>query len=276
MAFTGFSLDDEEFVLEPTMVASYEIYALSSGGRTVDWSTRLYLEPIGKTTTAAFFIWLLQGPGGSILVDTGFTTRLGKAKGIPVEKMRTRNELLATVGVDPNEVRTVILTHLHWDHFDLEGFLPKATFWVQRREVEFWSGYGGQERWLKRFLSDSFDQDLAAIRTSGRLKVIEGNLQVVEGVHLEWVGGHSPGMQIVIVHSAKGPFVLANDALTMYRNLRDWIPPAIHLNSIAECLNAMARIRTLADGDEDRICPGHDGEVLTRFPEVKPGVYRLA
>ncbi len=141
---------------------------------------------------------------------------------------------------------------------------------------EFWSGYGSQERWLKRFISDCFDQDLAVIRASGRLKVIEGNLQVVEGVRLEWVGGHSPGMQIVVVHSAKGPFVLANDALTTYRNLRDRVPPVIHRNSIAECPGAMERIRALADGDEDRIFPGHDTEVLTRFPEVKPGVYQLA
>jgi glyoxylase-like metal-dependent hydrolase (beta-lactamase superfamily II) len=83
-------------------------------------------------------------------------------------------------------------------------------------------------------------------------------------------------MQIVIVQSAGGPFVIANDALTTYRNLREWVPPAIHLNSIAECLGAMARIKTLAGADERRLCPGHDGEVYEKFPQVKPGVYRLA
>jgi glyoxylase-like metal-dependent hydrolase (beta-lactamase superfamily II) len=258
------------------MAASYEVYALSPGGRTVDWSTRLYLEPIGQTTTSAYFLWVLKGPAGPLVIDTGFTTRLGKAKGVPVEQMRTRDQLLAAAGVDPDEVRTVALTHLHWDHFDLEGFLPRATFWVQRRELEFWTGQAGQERWLKRFTSDCFAQDLEAIRTSGRLKVVEGAMEVVEGVRLEWVGGHSPGMQIVVAQSAKGPFVIANDALTTYRNLRDWAPPAIHINSIPECLGAMERIRGLADGDESRICPGHDGEVWKKFPEVKPGVFRLA
>ncbi|HKV44798.1 MAG TPA: N-acyl homoserine lactonase family protein [bacterium] len=260
------------------MAETYGIDALSPGGRQVDWSTRLFMAPMGETTTSAYFLWLLRGPAGPILVDTGFTPRLANAKGLPVDqlKLRTRDELLATAGVDPNAVKTVILTHVHWDHFDLEGFLPKATFWVQRREVEFWAGFGGQDPWTRRFLSDCYTQDLEAVRSSGRLKVVDGNLELVEGVRLEWVGGHSPGMQIVVVATAKGPFVIANDALTTYRNLRDWAPPAIHLNSVAECLGAMARIKNLANGDEGRICPGHDGEVWKKFPEVQPGIYRLA
>src|SRR5579884_2268851 len=116
--------------VEEATTAMYAVYALSPGGRPVDWSTRLYLEPPGQTTSSAYFLWLLRGPQGSVLVD-------------------------------PRDIAHVLLTHLHWDHFDLEGFLPRATFWVQRREVEFWQGYGGQDPWVRRFLSDCFQDDLA-------------------------------------------------------------------------------------------------------------------
>ena len=260
------------------MAATHEIFALSPGAREVDWSTRLYLHPAGTGTTAsAYFLWLLQGPAGPVLIDTGFTPRLAAVKGLPADAMpRTRYQLLESVGVAAESIATVILTHLHWDHFDLEGWLPRATFWVQRRELEFWTGPGGRDRWIRRFISDCFADDLAALRGSGRLRTVEGNAQPLEGVRLEWVGGHSPGMQIVVVETATGPFVIANDALTTYRNLREWAPPAIHLNSIVECMEAMGRIRDLAKGDESRICPGHDGEVYRRFPETGPGVYRLA
>jgi glyoxylase-like metal-dependent hydrolase (beta-lactamase superfamily II) len=259
------------------MAATHEILALSPGAREVDWSTRLYMHPAGTgTTSSAYFLWVLRGPGGPVLVDTGFTPRLGALKALPAEAMRrTRDELLDSAGVSTTEIKTVLLTHLHWDHFDLEGWLPEATFWVQRRELEFWTG-PGRDAWIRRFLSDCFTADLDALRSSGRLRTVEGNAHPLEGIRLEWVGGHSPGMQIVIVETATGPFIIANDALTTYRNLKDWAPPAIHLNSIAECMEAMGRIRDLAKGDEARICPGHDGEVYRRFPEVAPGVYRLA
>jgi glyoxylase-like metal-dependent hydrolase (beta-lactamase superfamily II) len=257
-------------------MGTWEVLALCPGTRTVDWSTRLYLYPVGETTTSAYFLWVVRGEAGPVLLDTGFTHRLGATKGVPVDRMRTREELLTAAGVAGAEVRTVVLPHLHWDHFDLEGAYPRATFWVQRREVEFWTQYGSREVWHRRFLSDCFDQDLETLRREGRLQVVDGTVEPVPGVRLEWVGGHSPGMQIVVMESATGPFVIANDALTTYRNLRDWVPPAIHLNSVAECLAAMERIRTLSGGDEHRLCPGHDAEVCTRFPQIAPGVYRLA
>jgi len=177
---------------------------------------------------------------------------------------------------DDRLVPTVILTHLHWDHFDVEGMFPQATFWVQRRELEFWTGYGTRERWHRRGVSDCFAADVAALQSSGRLHLVDGTADVTGGVRLEWVGGHTPGLQIVVVRTANGEFVLANDALTTYRNLRDWMPPAGHLSSIAECLDGMTRVQTLAGGNESRMCPGHDDEIRSRFPQVKPGVYRLA
>jgi glyoxylase-like metal-dependent hydrolase (beta-lactamase superfamily II) len=226
-------------------------------------------------TTSAYFFWVLRGPGGPVVIDTGFTHRLGRVKSIPVEQMRTRDDLCAAVKLDPNSVETVILTHMHWDHFDLEGAFPKAMFWVQKRELEFWTGYGGQETWHQRFISDCLLEDVQSLRASGRLNAVDGVHEPARGIRVEWVGGHSPGMQIVVVESARGPFVLANDALTAYRNLRDWMPPAIHLRSVQECLEGMKRIQTLCGGDESRLCPGHDSEVWQRFPEIAPGVFRL-
>lgn len=258
------------------MPETYGVYALCAGSRTVDWATRMYLYPLGELAVSSFFMWVLEGRGGPIVVDTGFTHRLAARKQLPTAGLRTRDELLEAVGVDAERVSNVILTHLHWDHFDVEGIFPRATFWVQREELEFWAGYGAGEPWHQRLLSDCFAADVASLRSSGRLRIVDGTAEMVDGVMLELVGGHSPGMQIVIVRSPKGPFVIANDALTTYRNLREWFPPAVHVGDLRHCIDAMVRIRALSDGDESRICPGHDGDVLRRFPEVHPGVYRLA
>ena len=129
------------------MASTYEIYALNQAGRTVDWSSRLYSHPPGKTTRSAYFLWVLHGPAGPIVVDTGFVPHQAEVQGVTLDGLRTREELLAAAGVDPAQRwRTVILTHLHWDHFDVEEMFPRATFWVQRLELDFWTRYGARER----------------------------------------------------------------------------------------------------------------------------------
>ena len=179
------------------MAGTYEVYALNQAGRTVDWSLRLYSYTPGETAKSAYFLWVLQGPAGPIVVDTGFAPHQAAAQGVALEDFRTREALLAAAGVDPASVSTVILTHLHWDHFDVEGMFPQATFWVQRRELEFWTGYGTRERWHRRGVTDCFAADVAALQSSGRLRLVDGTADVTDGVALEWVGGHTPGLQIV-------------------------------------------------------------------------------
>lgn len=114
------------------MANTYETYALCAGTRVGDWTTRMYLYPTGETATSAFFLWVLKGADGPIIVDTGFTHRLARHRKFVLDGYRTRDELLESAGVDAPRVSNVILTHLHWDHFDVEGIFPRAVFWVQR------------------------------------------------------------------------------------------------------------------------------------------------
>jgi glyoxylase-like metal-dependent hydrolase (beta-lactamase superfamily II) len=83
-------------------------------------------------------------------------------------------------------------------------------------------------------------------------------------VHL--VGGHTGGLQIVRVPTGRGWVVLASDAAHFWANIRRRNPyPLIHnLERMAE---GWVRCEELADGP-DHIIPGHDPEVLRRFPKV--------
>ena len=83
------------------------------------------------------------------------------------------------------------------------------------------------------------------------------------------VGGHSDGMHVVRVETARGPLVLASDAMHFYANAGTGNPFPIIFD-----LGAMTQgwriARRLAGGDEGRVIPGHDPAVRRRFPAV-PG-----
>ena len=67
-----------------------------------------------------FFVWLVRSKERDVLVDTGFNSKTAAKRGR--ELIRCPTEGLKLLGVNPEEVEDVIITHLHYDHvgnFDL-------------------------------------------------------------------------------------------------------------------------------------------------------------
>ena len=95
----------------------------------------------------------------------------------------------------------------------------------------------------------------------------DGDGEVASGVSVHRVGGHSDGLQVVRVQTARGPVVLASDAMHFYANALSGNPFPIIFD-----LGAMAAgwraAKKLAGGDDSRVIPGHDPDVRRRFPEV--------
>ncbi|MFX4593121.1 MBL fold metallo-hydrolase, partial [Acinetobacter baumannii] len=73
-----------------------------------------------------YFIWLIRGKGGDILVDTGFNDVAARE--------RSRNltintsDALVRFGVAPGSIRDVVITHLHYDHAGNLDRFPSARF----------------------------------------------------------------------------------------------------------------------------------------------------
>jgi glyoxylase-like metal-dependent hydrolase (beta-lactamase superfamily II) len=88
------------------------------------------------------------------------------------------------------------------------------------------------------------------------------------------VGGHTAGLQIVSVDTARGPVVLTSDASHFYRNIERRDPVQI-ITSLPQMLQGFDRIDALA-GSGRLVVTGHDPEVARRFDEVEPGIIRIA
>ncbi|MDA0999329.1 MAG: N-acyl homoserine lactonase family protein [bacterium] len=253
---------------------TYQIYALCQGRRECDSSVLLYLADTGHWTQMPYFFWILvpEGGGDPILVDTGFLEGHYQARYSLFEDYRRPRDLLAPFGLEPAKVKTVILSHLHWDHFSACRLYAAADFHLQKKELDFWRGPAGKHHFLNHFLGNLEDADW--IEKEGRLHLVEGEAEIADGVSVHLVGGHTPGLQVVRVRTEEGWAVLAVDAAYVFRSFEGLIPPGI-LVRVDEALDALDTIKELADSPR-LIFPGHDIATVNRIEETHPGVRRLA
>jgi glyoxylase-like metal-dependent hydrolase (beta-lactamase superfamily II) len=212
-------------------------------------------------------VYCIEGVGKRILVDTGvgdfdrvraIRTRRGDRfylKSKPEWDLVTQ---LKALGIEPNDVEIVISTHLHWDHIGGNTFFPRARFYVQKDDVPL--ALAGPR------YAPHFFQEMAGCITAvaDRLVLLDGDAEIVSGVEVWKVGGHSPGSQVVILHTEKGTVALAGDVINKYENLKyDWPGATGNMWNIDELLRAHARLKREAH----IVIPGHDWRVWDNFPE---------
>lgn len=219
----------------------------------------------------AYFTWLARSPRHTVLIDAGI--RPERAGTLPGLTYRAPVAMLAELGVAAQSVDHLVLTHLHYDHAGTAADFPRARYVVQQSELDYWTG-----PWAKRITREQWllDEDaLDRLCAAGdRLVLVEGDREILPGLSVHLVSGHTAGMQVVRVETASGPVVLASDAAHFFENLEDDRPaPLIH--SLPAMYAAFDRIMELA-GVGGIVVPGHDPEVLRRFPSVAQGIVRIA
>ena len=115
-----------------------------------------------------------------------------------------RSTALRRLGVEPEAVSTVVVTHFHYDHIGNLDAFPQAQLIVPETELEFWTGPMAARY---QFGSHVEPREIAYIeqaRGEGRVRTTNGTEEILEGVTAIEVGGHSPGQQLTVVESAGG------------------------------------------------------------------------
>jgi glyoxylase-like metal-dependent hydrolase (beta-lactamase superfamily II) len=205
-------------------------------------------------------------------VDTGFDEEDAAARGL--RGYVSPAAMVGRLGVRADEIPLALVTHLHWDHWAGYRQFPGAEFWVQRDEVAFWTGPVARYDAYKMSAKPPAVAELVRLNYANRVRIVEGTREVLPGLHVYRLGGHTAGLQIVSVETAKGRVVLTSDASHFYRNVERFQPVQI-ITNLPEMLAGFETIRALA-GSPDLIVAGHDPEVATRFETVEPGIIRIA
>ena len=219
----------------------------------------------------AMVVWLARGAGRTVLVDAGFYRAKFVERWKPADYVKPSGAI-SRLGVRPEDVTDIIISHVHWDHADGADLFPNARVWIQKDEYEHHVGPDGEVR--DRAIDADVARMFAVVKSQGRLREVAGDsTEIIPGITVYTGGKHTYQSQYASVRTAAGTVVIASDNAYLYENLDRHRPIAQTLDSLSN-LRAQARMGTLATAPR-LIVPGHDPAVFVRFPTPGNGVARI-
>jgi len=161
---------------------------------------------------------LIQSGAKNILVDTGVGTKLSqRRKSIYGVRAGRLLKGLKDLGLEPQDIHLVVLTHLHFDHaggctyIDSSGrpvpTFPRAVYLIQRAE---WNEATHTNELTK---ASYLLEDFLPIENHRQLKLLVGDTEVAPEVWVELTGGHTGGHQVVLVKSEGATAAYLGDIL---------------------------------------------------------------
>lgn len=245
----------------------YQIYAIRYGNlHRLSSQNFIHGDAHDVPMPLDYFVWVIVGSDAAYVVDTGFDQTIGQKR----ERQITRPvaEGLAAVGVDPASIKDVILTHLHYDHAGNHDLLPNACYHVQEREMAFCTG---KHMCQSCFAGHYESQDVERMVRNlfmGRLRLHDGDSDFAPGISLHHIGGHTDGQQAVRVRTQRGWVVLASDGAHFYANMdrKQPFPAVFNVDDMLEGFSVLGKLAS----SSDHIIPGHDPQVLIRYPAFTP------
>jgi len=173
---------------------------------------------------------LIRDADHVVVVETGAGTKMSdKLRGIyGIERPPQLLEELKARGVKPEDVTLVVNTHLHFDHAGgntrrdgeaLVATFPRASYAFQR--LEWLDAMHTNERTHASY----YPEDFAPLEAPGKLELIDEEVEIIPGVRLDRVQGHTRGTQTVRVTDGKRTVFFSSDFMPDRHHLPlPWIP----------------------------------------------------
>jgi glyoxylase-like metal-dependent hydrolase (beta-lactamase superfamily II) len=229
-------------------------------------------DPHDAPMAMDYFVWLIRNDERIVVVDTGFTAEVAARR--EREHLRTPKAGLALLGVKADEVREVVITHMHYDHVGTFFDFPQARFHLQDEEMRFVTGRHMRHQ---RF-AHSFEVEdvvgMVRMLFKGRVIFHAGADELAPGISLHHIGGHTPGMQSVRVHTRRGWVVVASDAAHYYEHFEQG-RCFTSMYNLGDALEGYDTLRRLAESPQ-HVIPGHDPLVMERYPAVSKELEGIA
>jgi len=221
-------------------------------------------ENVGRHIEFSSTCWLIKHRSEWLLWDTGVPeSALNDPRGwstlpklIVYHLDRTLTDQLAEIGLKPDDIAHVAISHTHGDHIGNVGLFPNSTILMQRAEYDWIHSSDGP--------NDNVNQLMALAR---KLLGSPKNLQLIDGdtdvygdgsVILVSTPGHTPGSQSLLVHLKHSGFIiLSGDVVHLEENFRRDIVPSLNTDK-AESIASMEKIRQMIATYKATLFINHD------------------
>ena len=247
-----------------------KLYVFTSGSLGGFPKAALQIGGEGNIDYAPVSFYVLKHPKGNVMFDTGNNDKtiadaegwwgpLAKGFGLKMTKDDAMAAQLAKIGMKTDDIKYVVVGHMHLDHGGNVSQFPKATLVVQDDEMKaaWWPDVGYSVYYIPGDFADT--KKMSIMRLSGDADLFDdGTFRIVRAP------GHTPGSQFAIVKLPKtGAVILTSDVVYLKESLdKNLIPPIPGTFSPKDMYESYAKIRHYRDANNAKILYGHDPEVF--------------
>jgi N-acyl homoserine lactone hydrolase len=226
--------------------------------------------------------FLIKHPKGNVVIDGGNAAETAIDKrahwGAVVDAydpiMTTHEncvEQCRSVGVEPEDVRFVVQSHLHLDHSGAVGRFPNAQHIVQRAEYD----YAFNPDWFSRgaYIRADFDRPGLNWKFLGGEYTDNYDLFGDGTFRMIFTPGHSPGHQSFLINLTNtGPVLLAIDAAYTMDHWNNKALPGLVCSAV-DAVHSVAKLHKIAEDTGAMVVTGHDPDSWKAFRKAPLSFY---
>jgi glyoxylase-like metal-dependent hydrolase (beta-lactamase superfamily II) len=263
-------------------VGDFELTVLSDGNYWNDagamfgiipkplWSKKVACDEKNRVVLGSNSL-LIRGGKQTVLVDTGIGNKFDeRVRKVYEPEARLLGNLTAA-GVAPDAIEIVINTHLHFDHCGWNTVrsdgrvlptFPRATYYAPEGEWQH-----GQKQYLRdrvSYISDNYNP----LIQSGQMKLLKDDREIIPGVSVKTIPGHTRFMQVVMIESQGQKACYVSDL----------IPTAAHLDLLWVMAYDLFPMETIENKQRfyDEAIPGRWLVIFTHDPAIPWGYVKEA
>lgn len=242
-------------------IGSYELHQIETGRFALDggamfgvvpkilWSKLIPSDDENRIDMACRAL-LIMGDKHNILIDTGIGNKLSEKHKKIYKFDDSKQNLISSLkefNLETKDITEVILTHLHFDHVGGATYMeddkykltfPNAVYYVQKTHYEWALDPSEKDR-------DGFcKEDFMPIAEEGKLRLVEGQTEILPNIYVLISDGHTIGQQLVKLSDQENTILFCGDLIPTASHLHlSYIPGYdIHpLTTIEEKKNILSR-----------------------------------